>query len=163
MELHELVIPFAEHLGTWTGRGRGFYPTIDDFEYTETLTLRGLPGKPFVKVEQKTASPDGAPMHVETGYLRFGQRGHAELILAQPTGQTELLEGGYDAKAGLLSFPESTVVNSSSAKHVAATKRFYRFAGDTLEFEFHMAAVDQDMTQHLTSTLQRRESAEQHS
>lgn len=62
MDLHEFVAPFAEHLGAWSGSGRGYYPTIDGFEYNETLTFTGVPDKPFVKAEQKTASPTGAPI-----------------------------------------------------------------------------------------------------
>ena len=157
MDLHEFVAPFAEHLGSWSGSGRGYYPTIDGFEYTETLTFTGVPGKPFVKVEQKTASPVGAPMHVETGYLRFSATDHVELILAQPTGQTELLEGTYNSADGTLELTESRIVNSSTAKTVNETQRFYTFNRDQLTTAFHMAAVGEAMTQHLESTLHRTE------
>lgn len=157
MDLHEFVAPFAEHLGAWRGFGRGYYPTIAGFEYTETLTFTGVPGKPLVKVEQKTASPAGAPMHVETGYLRFSATDHIELILAQPTGQTELLEGTYNAANGTLQLTESRIVNSSTAKTVNQTKRFYTFNGNQVTTEFHMAAVGEAMTQHLESTLHRTE------
>lgn len=69
MDLHEFVAPFAEHLGAWSGSGRGYYPTIDGFEYTETLTFTGVPGKPFVKAEQKTTSPavgEAMTQHLES-------------------------------------------------------------------------------------------------
>lgn len=155
MDLHEFVAPFADQLGSWSGSGRGYYPTINSFEYNETLTFTGVPGKPFVKVEQKTASPAGALMHVETGYLRFSATDHVELILAQPTGQTELLEGTYNAADGTLELTESRIVNSSTAKTVHETQRFYTFNGDQLTTAFHMAAVGEPMTQHLESTLHR--------
>lgn len=135
MDLHEFIAPLAEHLGAWSGSGRGYYPTIDGFEYTETLTFTG------------------APMHVETGYLRFSATDHVELILAQPTGQTELLEGTYNPANGTLELTESRIVNSSTAKTVNETQRFYTFNGDQLTTAFHMAAVGEAMTQHLESTL----------
>lgn len=153
MELHENVTAFAPNLGTWKGQGKGYYPTIDDFAYSESLTFTGVPGKPFVKIKQKTASPQGMPMHIETGYLRFGAGNHVELVLAQPTGQTELLEGTYNKESQTLEFNKSTVVNSSTAKQVDHTKRIYRFIGEELTTEFHMAAVGESMTQHLESTL----------
>lgn len=140
MDLHANVAPFQRFLGTWSGEGHSFYPTIEDLRYRETLTLTPAPGKPFVRIEQKTASESGLPMHVEVGYLRFGERGHVELVLAQPTGQTELLEGTFSAEEGTLALESSHVVNSSTAKTVTATKRFYRFTVSTLHTQFHMAA-----------------------
>src|SRR5699024_12191414 len=67
--------------------------TIEDFQYRESITFSAAPGKPFLKYEQHTTSPDGAAMHTEVGYLRPHEGGFIEFVLAQPTGQTELLEG----------------------------------------------------------------------
>lgn len=146
-------------LGTWRGEGRGDYPTINAFTYTETITFTAIPGKPFFRYEQKTVSPEGTPMHTEVGFLRSPADGQLEFVLAQPTGQTELLHGHVEDGDGgaVLVFEDSDVVNSRSAKQVDATTRTYTvdLAGETLTTTFDMAAVGEPLQRHLTSVLQR--------
>ncbi len=142
-------------VGVWQGPGRGIYPTITRFDYTEEVTFSDV-GKPFLVYRQRTFSSTGSPMHTEVGFLRVPSVGVAELVLAQPTGQTELLEGTIETlDRGLrLWLTSRQVVNSTSAKQVDATQREYILHGDTMTTEFAMAAVDQQMSQHLFSTLQ---------
>ena len=53
-------------------------------------------GKPFLTYGQKTkAAADGKPLHAETGYLRVPQPGHVEIVLAHPSGITEIEVGTY--------------------------------------------------------------------
>ena len=155
MTLHPDLEAVAALLGTWRGEGSGEYPTIDPFEYTEELTFTDL-GKPFLHYVQRTWSPAGAPMHTETGYLRVADGTSVELVLAQPTGQTELAEGPLaptaDGFAGTL---DSRVVNAASAKPVEATRRHLVLAGDVLTTRFAMAAVGVPLTHHLASELHR--------
>ena len=153
MDVHPAIEPIAFLLGRWSGPGRGFYPTIKDFTYTETLTFATIPGKPFLTYHQATTSPEGRPMHTEVGFFRPVGDGAIEVVLALPTGQTELLEG--TVSPGEITLENSRVVNTSSAKHVDATRRSYRLAGTTLHTEFGMAAVGQPMTGHLVSDLTR--------
>ena len=156
MELHTNLAPVAGLVGTWRGPGHGEYPTISPFEYTEELTFTDV-GKPFLRYLQRTWSPDGAPMHTETGFLRVPRAGTVELVLAQPTGQTELAEGRLTAgPAGVEMDMHARVVNSASAKHVEQTRRRYVLAGDELLVEFAMAAVGVPMTHHLRSVLRRQ-------
>lgn len=158
MPLHSNLSPVAALLGTWHGPGHGEYPTIDPFEYTEEVTFTDV-GKPFLLYEQRTWSPKGAPMHVETGYLRVSGEGVVEFVLAQPTGQTELAEGPLVTTGpdGFTCELHSRVVNAASAKTVEATIRHLHLAGDTLRTRFAMAAVGVPMTHHLSSVLQRRQ------
>ena len=152
MTLHPSLAPVADLVGTWRGAGRGEYPTIASFEYTEEVTFTDV-GKPFLHYVQHTWSPAGDPMHTETGYLRV--TGEAvEFILAQPTGQTELAEGPLVAEPqGFLVEMRSRVVNAASAKNVDATIRRLRLAGDELTTHFAMAAVGVPMNHHLSSVL----------
>lgn len=142
-------------IGVWKGPGRGTYPTITPFEYTEEVTFSDV-GKPFLVYRQRTFSNTGAPMHTESGFLRVPSVGVSEFVLAQPTGQTELLEGTIETlDRGLrLWLTSRQVVNSTSAKQVDATQREYILRGDTMTTEFSMAAVDQQMSRHLFSTLE---------
>ncbi len=160
MELHPNLQPYSFLIGTWTGQGRGYYPTIADFAYDETLIFSTVPAKPFFRYEQKTIGPNG-PMHTELGFLRPVDGGQLEFILAQPMGQTELLEGAVREEGELMHFEltHSTVVNSASAKQVDTTTRRYTFSGDRagLLTRFDMGAVGQPLQQHLESELTRRD------
>lgn len=158
MNLNPLVQPLETIIGEWNGLGRGHFPTISDFDYTETISFTAIPGKPFLRYEQKTASPGGAPMHTELGFLRPVGEGRVEFVLAQPTGQNELLEGTFEEKEDgtlQLTFDSSQVQNSATAKNVAATTRTYVFNAlrTSVHTEFNMAAVGQPMQQHLVSDL----------
>lgn len=156
MNLHANLQDFSFLLGTWKGEGRGFFPTIDEFSYSETITFDATPGKPFFRYEQKTVGP-GGPMHTEVGYLRPVGEGKLEFILAQPTGQAEVLEGEAVDEEYFLSFQfgPSSVLNSATAKEVEVTARTYTFNGDRTEVKtrFDMGAAGQLAQQHLESTL----------
>ena len=160
MSLHELVEPYEFLIGTWQGQGRGHYPTIEDFEYTETITFAAVPGKPFLRYEQKTANPDGSPMHTEVGYFRPRESGHIEFVLAQPMGQSELLEGtatANDDGSLTIVLGYSEIQNTTTAKLVEQTARHYVFNPERTEvhFEFDLAAVGEQLQNHLVADLRK--------
>lgn len=169
MELHPAVEHLAPLLGTWRGGGRGDYPTIERFEYTEEVTI-GHVGKPFLAYSQRTKGADGAPLHAECGYLRpAGDRG-LEMLLTHPSGIAEVLVGevtdthygllvvlraGADSLSGWAGPEGSRVVLAPTAKRVDATERRISVDGNTMRYEVHMAAVGEPMTPHLEATLHR--------
>lgn len=140
-------------LGTWRGEGRGWYPTIDDFTYTEEVVFGSIPGKPFVTYLQKTKGADGTPLHTESGYVRSPVEGTAEFIVAQPTGITEVLSGTLTDQH--LDLESTTVGVAPTAVQVDAVRRRLWIEGDTLRYELDMAAVGRDMAIHLEATLHR--------
>lgn len=149
------LAPVAALVGTWKGDGAGEYPTIASFTYTEEIAFTDV-GKPFLHYIQRTWGPSGTPMHTETGYLRVPGDGTVELVLAQPTGHTELCEGTLTTTAdGLDLGLRAGLRRSASAKEVTATHRRYHLTGDRLVTTFAMAAVGQPMTHHLRSELRR--------
>ena len=142
-------------LGTWRGGGRGEYPTIDDFTYSEEVTFGSVPGKPFVTYLQRTKGVDGSPLHTESGYVRSPAEGIAEFVVAQPTGITEVLSGTLaDQHLDLT----STIVGvAPTAVEVNAVQRRIWVDGDALRYTLDMAAVGQEMSIHLEAALERAE------
>ena len=158
-DLHPDVAALAPLLGIWAGRGRGEYPTIAPFDYLEEVTF-GHDGKPFLRYSQRTtAVNDGRPLHGETGYLRAPSADRAELVLAHPTGVTEIDEGTLAVHGSTIEMDlaATAIGRTQSAKEVSALHRFVRVEGDELTYTVHMGAVGQPLQQHLTATLHRKQ------
>ena len=151
--LHPDLEPLAFLLGTWSGHGAGEYPTIEPFRYTETITVTHL-GKPFLVYSQRTAhAEDGRPLHAETGYWRAAPPDRVELVVAHPTGITELQQGTVAATA--IALRSTALACSATAKEVTAVERDVTVDGDVLRYALRMAAVGRPLTHHLAAELRR--------
>ena len=155
-DLHPSITALTPLLGTWSGRGSGDYPTITPFDYLEEITFAHV-GKPFLSYTQRTRSPDGQPMHAEAGYLRVPKPGVIELVLAQPSGVTEVDEGtvAADGTAVVIELASVSVGLTGTAKDVGAVHRSIRVDDDELTYSVSMAAMGRPLQQHLTATLYR--------
>jgi hypothetical protein len=142
--------------GRWIGKGRGWYPTIADFEYQETLEISDT-GRPFLTYRQITQANDGSPMHTEVGYFRFLSDNRLEFVVAQPTGISEVLAGSIEPTEDgyLASLQAYQLARTETSKSVEATSRRLLLQGESLSVEFWMAAMGQPMQQHLSSQLRR--------
>ena len=157
-DLHPDLEALAPLLGTWAGRGRGKYPTIQTFEYLEEVVFSHV-GKPFLVYTQKTkAVADGRPLHAETGYLRVPQPGRVEVVLAHPNGITEIDAGTYSVTGDVIQVElSSTAIGlAPTAKEVNELGRSLRVEGDDLSYTVRMGAVGLPLQDHLAAVLHRK-------
>jgi hypothetical protein len=142
-------------VGTWSGHGHGDYPTIEPFDYHETVELRAVPGKPFLAYAQRTRDAvDDRPLHAEVGYLRPAGEGTAELVIAQPTGIADVYSGSWDG--AVLDLRATSIARTPTAKDVHALRRRFVLDGDRLSYDLWMAHADTPETHHLHAELERQ-------
>jgi hypothetical protein len=151
--VHEQLESLSFLFGTWKGAGRGDYPTIEAFEYTEEIAF-GHVGKPFLTYHQRTWSSDGAPLHTEFGYMRPAGAGGIELALAQPTGVTETHSGVLTGTH--IELTAVAIGLTPTAKEVTSVRRVLDVDGDLLRYQLDMAAVGQEEQFHLEAELHRQ-------
>ena len=149
---HPGIASLAFLLGTWRGEGRGEYPTIEAFTYTEEVTYAHV-GKPFVSYVQRTRSSEGTPLHAEVGYVRPVGSDRAELVIAQPSGITEVHTGTVAGTR--IDFGIEMIGLTPTAKEVTSVARLIRVDGDELSYRLDMAAVGQPEQFHLEAVLHR--------
>lgn len=100
-------------IGEWSGTGRGEFPTIEPFEYLESLSFAG-DHRPFLHYEQKTERRNAGqtqyiPSHWESGFLRLLPNGEVELVNTQASGRLERLTGSLEqTETGLILRLKST-------------------------------------------------------
>ncbi len=152
MEIHPDVESVRFLLGRWEGRGKGDYPTVEPFEYIETLWFDAGPGKPWVAYRQATRdAATNEPLHAESGYLRVLPGHRLEMIIAQPTGIAEVHTGTVDGTH--IHLRAGHVETAPSAKDVTDVERHITVDGDTMTYRLSMAAVGEELQRHLTATL----------
>lgn len=153
--MHPDVEPIAFLVGTWRGEGRGAYPTIDSFEYGEEVRFGTVPGKPFLTYQQRTwALDDQRPLHAEAGYWRPKPGGRLEVVLAHPTGISEIEEGTL--AGAVIDLTATSIGLAATAKEVKGlTRRFELVGADVLRYEVQLEAAGQRLQGHLTAELRR--------
>ncbi len=175
--LHPACEPLAALLGVWKGSGHGAYPTVEPFTYLEEVSFVHV-GKPFLVYSQKTVNPyTNQPMHAEFGYWRPAENSTLEVILAHPTGVTEVTEGSFQeigdaeepadadnsATENLRIELRSVAIGlTSTAKEVTQINRVFTLANQPnskpakLSYTLEMAAVGQPLQFHIAAELEKQ-------
>ena len=146
-------------VGEWSGTGRGEFPTIEPFEYLETLKFSS-DDRPFLHYEQKTRrrnseQADYISSHWESGFIRLLSNGEVELINAQSGGRLERLTGSLEqTEAGMILRLQSTAFLNDP--RMLEASRTIMVEGDTLHYtlNMHTTAVAQS-AHHVEATLNR--------
>ncbi|XP_065831262.1 peroxynitrite isomerase THAP4-like [Oscarella lobularis] len=144
--------------GKWTGEGRGFYPTIDSFEYEEEIEFQRIPNKPVLKYDCKTWHPvDKTPMHLESGFLKMKPgTNQVAFSIAENIAITEMSEGTLTDNS--LSVTTQSIGRSGFNKEPSVLKvqRDYRLTPDgDLEYTISMQTATQPLQEHLRAKLKK--------
>jgi hypothetical protein len=156
-ELHPSLIPVQFLVGRWEGAGVVGYPTIESANFGQEISFSHN-GKTFLIYESRTwlLEPDGTigrPLARETGYWRPQPDGGIEVVLAHPTGITEIYLGQITGTT--IEMVTDAVVRTATAKEVTAGKRLYGMIGPDLGWAYDMAAVGQPLQSHVSAQLKR--------
>ncbi len=160
-KLHPALDGLLPYIGVWRGRGRGGYPTIEDFDYAQEIRI-SHDGRPFLCYESRAwlldeQSRPVRPAGREMGWWRPVLDGNDratnewEALMSTPTGVMELHLGKRTGTQ--LEFATDAVVRTPTAKEVTAGHRLFGIVEGALLYAQEMAAVGHGLTPHLSARL----------
>lgn len=156
-----VINALAPLLGTWRGQGKGTFPTLDDFVYSETLYVRRDPDVSYFTYQQETTLIDsqGHPIrksHWEAGVIRPKENGSVELACVQGSGRVEVLLGkllihNEQPEMLILQFESKLIGNDDEVKTASRT---WTLAGNHFTYVVEMATSQVEAPSlHLETTL----------
>jgi len=156
-DLHPDLAPVRFLLGRWEGAGVVGYPTIESANFGQEISFSHN-GKPFLIYTSRTwlLAEDGTivrPLAMESGFWRPQPEGGLEVVLAHPTGITEIYLGQITGTK--IEMATDAVVRTATAKEVTAGRRLYGMIGADLGWAYDMAAVGQPLQSHVSAQLKR--------
>jgi hypothetical protein len=161
-DLHPALLGLLPFVGLWRGRGRGGYPSIEDFDYGQEVKITH-DGRPFLFYESRAwlLDADSRPVRPagrEAGWWRPVLRDgtptdELEVLLSTPTGIMELHIGRVDGTR--VEFATDAVMRTATAKEVTAGHRLYGIVDGALLYAQEMAAVGHGLSPHLSARLLR--------
>lgn len=159
-DLHPALLGLLPYIGVWRGRGRGGYPTIEDFDYAQEIRI-SHDGRPFLHYESRAWLLDAQsqpirPAGREVGWWRpvfDGDRvtDDLEALMMTPTGVMELYLGR--TKGTQIELATDAVLRTATAKEVTGGHRLYGIVEGALLYAQELAAVGQSLQPHLSARL----------
>jgi hypothetical protein len=164
-ELPAEIVRISWLLGHWEGVGQGQYPNSSNFSFIQQLEFNN-DGRPFIDYESKSweLNADGTagePLHSEKGFWKPGEGTSVEVSISHVTGISEIWTGLNE----VLTIEEAKITSARariatqwvgrvpSAKPVDAGDRLYGLMNGELMWTYDMAAVGQEMQNHLWARL----------
>jgi len=143
--------------GTWAGEGRGQFPTVNSFDYRETLTFTRRDEKTLAYEQRTQRRSDGQTeyreSHWENGFIRILENDDLELVNVQSNGRSEVLDGNIETLDSMIRihFVSKALTNDS---RMVSSARTFELEGDTLHYEMEMQTTKvNQLTQHLKIAL----------
>lgn len=164
-ELPPEIVRISWLLGHWEGVGQGQYPNSSNFSFIQQLDFNN-DGSSFINYESKSweLNSDGSagkPMHAEKGFWKPGEGTTVEVAISHVTGISEIWTGINE----VLTIEETKITSARarlatkwvgrvpSAKPVEAGDRLYGLLNGELMWTYDMAAMGQDLQNHLWARL----------
>jgi len=145
--------------GIWQGQGRGGYPTIESFDYRETLVFTRKNDITLAydqRTEKRMSEKDEyIKSHWENGFISILENGNLELVNAQSGGRGEMLTGKIEMVDSIicLRFTSKAFMNDA---RMFSTTRTFELEGDQLRYEMKMSTTKvADLSRHLIISLER--------
>ncbi|MEK6221412.1 MAG: FABP family protein [Chloroflexota bacterium] len=145
--------------GTWKGEGKGFFPTIEDFDYGETtIFIRRDDGSlSYIQRTEKLQTDEKTylPSHEESGVIRVLENGKLILSNTQSGGRTEILNGIVEDLRDMIEvvFTSQTLTND---ERMVSSGRRWEVEQGIMRYEMEMktTAVDKSVP-HLRAELRK--------
>lgn len=159
MDVSETWTRLLGLVGRWEGTGRGFFPTLDDFDYREILNFSIDIDQSLLSYNQKTwrSADDGeVESHREAGFLGITAAGGIEMSGSHGVDRVEVLAGGMTpTEDGFILSLDSVVLGHD--ERMISSWRTLVLAADTLSYEMGMATTAvPEGAQHLHAGLKRK-------
>ncbi len=167
-QLRETLEPLLWLKGSWTGKGFGQFPTIEDFVYEDEMEFEvdpvGYRDEPLILFEEKAWVFEGDKRifkHWETGYFKPTNDGRVHFYVCHNTGRVEVSYGTFselnrDKRSFKLVLESDYVRNEEGLKKTLSSTRAFTFKDNMLEAAQAMSTEDLPANaSHLKSLMHR--------
>jgi hypothetical protein len=161
-DLHPALQPLLPYIGLWRGRGRGGFPTIEDFDYGQEIKITH-DGRPFLYYESRAwvINEENLPVRPagrESGWWRpvlvdGRATGELEVLITTPTGIMEMHIGKIDGTR--VEMATDLVLRTPTAKEVTAGHRLYGIVEGALLYAHEVSIDKSELQPHMSARLLR--------
>src|SRR6266498_254000 len=145
--------------GTWSGEGRGYFPTVTSFDYRETLVFTRRDEKTLAYEQRAQKRYDGQTeylqSHWENGFISILENDDLQLVNIQIDGRSEILIGTIETLDHLIRIHFVSKALNNDPRMISSARTF-ELEGDSLYYEMEMQTTKvNESTLHLKIALQR--------